>query len=61
MQTGDQGWRKIRSVPVPLFICPSDSGHAVLFNVPDKVTTQQDLDRNGKWARGNYAANAGRA
>ncbi len=59
MQTGDQSWRKIRSVSIPLFVCPSDSGHSVLFDLPDKVTTQQDLDKNGKWARGNCAANAG--
>ena len=59
MQTGDQGWRKVRSVTIPLFLCPSDSGHGVPFNLPDKVTTQTDLDTNGKWARGNYAANAG--
>ena len=59
MQTGDQSWRRIRSVSIPLFVCPADSGHNVPFDLPDKVTTQQDLDTNGKWARGNYAANAG--
>src|SRR5262249_18774602 len=54
----DQSWRNIRGVTVPLFICPSDSGHDVPFNLPDAVTTQADLDQM-KWARGNYAANAG--
>jgi prepilin-type N-terminal cleavage/methylation domain-containing protein/prepilin-type processing-associated H-X9-DG protein len=58
-KNGDQGWRKIRSVSIPLLLCPSDSGHEVGFNLPDKVTTQHDLDTNGTWARGNYAANAG--
>jgi prepilin-type N-terminal cleavage/methylation domain-containing protein len=59
MANGDQGWRKSRSVSIPLLLCPSDSGQAVGFNLPDKVTAQQDLDQNGTWARGNYAANAG--
>jgi prepilin-type N-terminal cleavage/methylation domain-containing protein/prepilin-type processing-associated H-X9-DG protein len=59
LRTGDQSWRTIRSVSIPLFVCPSDLGHDVPFNLPDKATTQQDLDQNGKWARGNYAANAG--
>jgi len=59
MQSGDQSWRRVRSVALPLFVCPSDSGHHILFGLPDKVTTQEDLDKNGKWARGNYAANAG--
>jgi prepilin-type N-terminal cleavage/methylation domain-containing protein/prepilin-type processing-associated H-X9-DG protein len=59
MLTGDQGWRKIRSVSVPVLLCPSDSGEAIGFNLPDRITTQQDLDKNGAWARGNYAANAG--
>jgi prepilin-type processing-associated H-X9-DG protein len=59
MKNGNPGWRKIRTVLVPLFLCPSDSGQEVGFNLPDKVTTQQDLDTKGAWARGNYAANAG--
>ena len=59
MSNGDQAWRKIRSVSIPLFVCPSDSGQEVGFNLPDKVTTQQDLEINGTWARGNSAANAG--
>jgi prepilin-type N-terminal cleavage/methylation domain-containing protein/prepilin-type processing-associated H-X9-DG protein len=59
LQTGDQSWRIIRSVSIPLFLCPSDTGQNMPFDLPDKVTTQQDLDQYGKWARGNYAANAG--
>jgi prepilin-type processing-associated H-X9-DG protein/prepilin-type N-terminal cleavage/methylation domain-containing protein len=59
MKNGDQGWRNIRSVTIPLFLCPSDTGQQVGFNLPDKVTTQQDLDTNGLWARGSFAANAG--
>src|SRR5260370_5825911 len=59
MKTGGERWRKIRSLSIPVLVCPSDSGHEVGFNLPDKVTPQRDLDKNGKWARGNYAANAG--
>jgi prepilin-type N-terminal cleavage/methylation domain-containing protein len=59
MQRGDQRWRTIRSVSSSLLRCPSDSGHEILFNLPDRITTQQDLDKDGGWARGNYAINAG--
>jgi prepilin-type processing-associated H-X9-DG protein len=59
MQNGDQSWRIIRFVSIPVFVCPSATGQEVPFKLPDKVTTQQDLDQQGKWARGNYAANAG--
>jgi prepilin-type N-terminal cleavage/methylation domain-containing protein len=38
MRNGDQGWRRIRSVPIPLFICPSDTGRAIGFSLPDNVT-----------------------
>ena len=44
---------------IPLLLCPSDSGQQTGLDLPDNVTTQQDLDTNGPWARGNYAANAG--
>jgi prepilin-type N-terminal cleavage/methylation domain-containing protein len=47
MANDDEGWRKVRSVSIPLLLCPSDSRQAIGFNLPDKVTTQQDLDQNG--------------
>jgi len=45
---GDSSWRVVRSTPVKTFLCPSDSGAAVLANAA-----------GGSWARGNYGANAG--
>lgn len=44
----DQSWRRIRGQKIATYLCPSDTGHDVLFALND-----------GGWARGNYAANAG--
>jgi prepilin-type processing-associated H-X9-DG protein/prepilin-type N-terminal cleavage/methylation domain-containing protein len=43
-------WRVIRGAKVKGFICPSDTGHEVLFTDPSGAPVQ------GDWARGNYAA-----
>ena len=44
----DQSWRGIRSTPIPILLCPSDSGDTTPFAL-----------NGGNWARGNYAACAG--
>jgi prepilin-type N-terminal cleavage/methylation domain-containing protein/prepilin-type processing-associated H-X9-DG protein len=44
----NQTWRDIRSTRVPVYMCPSDTGHDTLFSL-----------NGGGWARGNYAANPG--
>jgi prepilin-type N-terminal cleavage/methylation domain-containing protein/prepilin-type processing-associated H-X9-DG protein len=41
--------RKARGTPIPSLLCPSDAYNRILFN-----------SYGGNWARGNYAANAGR-
>lgn len=46
----DLSWRKVRGASIKLYICPSDSGHDVLF------TDTTGAPKEAGWARGNYAA-----
>ncbi len=46
----DQSWRAIGESSIPILLCPSDSNNETPFEYDGK-----------RWARGNYAANAGPA
>ncbi len=48
----DQSWRRVASVPLKSFRCPSDPGHLNPF-------TLNTGPLNANWARGNYGGNAG--
>src|SRR6185369_16154365 len=43
-------WRSIRGAKVKAYICPSDTGHVILFTDPTSAPKEPG------WARGNYAA-----
>jgi prepilin-type processing-associated H-X9-DG protein len=48
----DQSWRRVATVPLKIFRCPSDPGHLSMFDLnPGPFNTA--------WARGNYGGNAG--
>jgi prepilin-type N-terminal cleavage/methylation domain-containing protein/prepilin-type processing-associated H-X9-DG protein len=46
--TGDNKWRAVKGVVLPILRCPSDLNHDTPWS-----------GAGGGWARGNYAANAG--
>jgi prepilin-type N-terminal cleavage/methylation domain-containing protein len=48
-RTGDAGWRAVRGVTVPLFLCPSDT---------NADTPWPGVTGSPGWARGNYGCNA---
>jgi|SRR5947209_2792538 len=48
-------WRVVRDKALPGMLCPSDKGNAEPFTDPNGRL------REGGWARGNYACNAGTA
>jgi prepilin-type N-terminal cleavage/methylation domain-containing protein len=54
-------WRGVRAAKLSFMICPSDKGHDVLFSPGpySKSLNAHDAPREGGWARGNYAGNAG--
>jgi prepilin-type processing-associated H-X9-DG protein len=50
MSMGDANWRKIATVQIKEFLCPSDLGANITLNNGSTIVG---------WARGNYACNAG--
>jgi prepilin-type N-terminal cleavage/methylation domain-containing protein len=48
--------RTARGTSIPVMLCPSDSNNRVMYN-----PTGAGMIHSDNWARGNYAANAGRA
>ena len=51
----DLSWRKVRSLNLPGFRCPTDSGSEAPFNDPNGNPPEAN------WARGNYASSSGSA
>ena len=53
---GDNSWLNVRSVKLKSMLCPSDSGSEIQFGGYKNAVNLAGID---KWARGNYAINAG--